>query len=283
MSSVAHSCSMMPRRALASASGVDGESALVYAMPNPPPRSSSPISTPVAVRTRRAAGASGGRRPRTRPRRRSAIRCGSGCRPGRAPGASWQARKRLSRGAAGDREAELLVLVRGGDVLVGVRFDPGGDPDHDPRTDAELGRQPAEPGDLVERVDDDPADPGGEALAQFVDALVVAVQADPVERRRRPVAPRRAHRRCRRRCRDLPRSPSGRPRSRGTTCRRSRHPSRRRRRRRPERAPAGRLRPPRRPACPPGRRSRDADPGHRQHTVVALADAGCSTAEAARR
>ena len=52
--------------------------------------------------------------------------------------------------ATGDREAELLILVRGGDVFMGVRFDPGGCPDHDARPDLQLLGKRAEPGDLVE-------------------------------------------------------------------------------------------------------------------------------------
>ena len=61
---------------------------------------------------------------------------------------------------AGEREAELLVLVGGGDELVGVRLDADGDPHHHRRAHAELGRDRGDPVDLVERVDDDPADAG---------------------------------------------------------------------------------------------------------------------------
>src|SRR5436190_2158306 len=52
-------------------------------------------------------------------------------------------------GAAGERETELLVLVRGGDVLVRVRLDPDGDPDHDARPRSRLPGDPAEPVDLL--------------------------------------------------------------------------------------------------------------------------------------
>ena len=47
---------------------------------------------------------------------------------------------RLERVAGGDREPELLVLVGGGDVLVRVRLDAGGHPDHHPAGAAELAR-----------------------------------------------------------------------------------------------------------------------------------------------
>ena len=48
---------------------------------------------------------------------------------------------RVERVAAGDREAELLVLVRCRDVFVRMRLDAGGHPDHDRCGDAELGGQ----------------------------------------------------------------------------------------------------------------------------------------------
>ena len=101
------------------------------------------------------------------------IRSSAGC--------SAQAGERRRRAATGDGEAELLILVGGRDVLVGVRLDPGGGSHHDPCPDTPLGGQRAEPVDLGEGVDDDPADPGVERLGQLGDALVVAVQADPVQ------------------------------------------------------------------------------------------------------
>ena len=52
--------------------------------------------------------------------------------------------------ATGDREAELLILMRRGDVFMGVRLDPGGRPDHDSRPDLQLLGKRAEPGNLVE-------------------------------------------------------------------------------------------------------------------------------------
>ena len=48
----------------------------------------------------------------------------------RAARAARHPADRLGGVPAGEREAELLVLVRGGDELVGVRLDADGDPDH---------------------------------------------------------------------------------------------------------------------------------------------------------
>ena len=50
----------------------------------------------------------------------------------------------------GDREAELLILMRRGDVFMGVRFNSRGRADHNPRPDPQLLGKYAEPGDLVE-------------------------------------------------------------------------------------------------------------------------------------
>ena len=177
--------------------------------------------------------------------------------------------ERRRRVAAGDGEAELLIFVGGRDVLVGVRLDPGGGSHHDPCPDPPLGGQGAEPVDLGEGVDDDPADPGVERLGQLGDALVVAVQTRPGPCRSPPAAQPRARRRCRRRCRVPPRSPNGRPRCRGTTCRRSRRPSRRTPRRRRGPGPAGRPRPARTPgyrrSLPARWRGRPPRSGRRPH------------------
>ncbi len=89
---------------------------------------------------------------------------------------------RLERVPAGQREAELLVLVRGGDELVGVRLHPHGGPDEHRLPPTALLGQPGQPGDLGERVDHDPADAGVERLLQLGDGLVVAVEGDPVRR-----------------------------------------------------------------------------------------------------
>ena len=221
-------------------------------MPKPPPRSSSAERCRSARRTRRAGAGSVGPRPRSPRRRRSATRCGSGSRPGPAPAARGGLQRR-GRGAAGDGETELLVLVRGGDVLVGVCLDPGGDPHHHRLPYAQLGGQVAQPGDLGERVDDDPPHTGGQTLAQFGDALVVAVQADPAEVDPGPLTtasspPVQT---------SMPSPPAHPARNRGgrgRTWPRSRRPSRRTPRRTRARA-RGPPRPARTPACRPGPRS----------------------------
>ena len=81
--------------------------------------------------------------------------------------------------AVADREAELLVLVGGGDVLVGVRLDAGGHAHHDGLGPAEPLGDLGQPLDLLEGVDDDPADAEGDRLLELGQALVVAVEADP--------------------------------------------------------------------------------------------------------
>ena len=129
---------------------------------------------------------------------------------------------RLGRVPAGEREAELLVLVRGGDELVGVRLHTDGDPDHHRhRIVRAVLDKPGQPGDLVERVDDDGAD---------------AVVARPAPARRRtcwsraarsgragsrPAAPAAARRTCRRPGTAPRRRASARSRCTGTPCRRS--------------------------------------------------------------
>ena len=65
---------------------------------------------------------------------------------------------RAGRLATGQGEPELLVLVGGRDVLVRVRLDADLDADHHRRADAAIGGELGEPADLVEGVDDDPAD-----------------------------------------------------------------------------------------------------------------------------
>ncbi len=88
----------------------------------------------------------------------------------------------LGRRAAAQRQAELLVVVGGGDELVGVGLDAHGDPDQDLGPHAVLVGQVAEAGDLLEGVDDDVADPGRDGLLELGDRLVVAVHGDPVGR-----------------------------------------------------------------------------------------------------
>src|SRR5699024_4114094 len=85
---------------------------------------------------------------------------------------------RLEGGAAGEGEAELLVLVRGGDELVRVRLDARGHPQHDPGAQAQPGGDLVDLVDLVERVDDDAAHPRLEGAADLRGGLVVPVQGD---------------------------------------------------------------------------------------------------------
>ncbi len=80
--------------------------------------------------------------------------------------------------AAGEREPELLVLVRGGDELVGVGLDAHGHADEHVLDDTGLTGDRVEPVDLGERVEHDVPDPGGHGGLQFADGLVVAVHRD---------------------------------------------------------------------------------------------------------
>ena len=93
---------------------------------------------------------------------------------------SEQGRHRL---AARDRQAELLVLVRCGDVLVAPGVHARGDADHDRGSSASAvgGVRGDGVGDAVhldDRVDDDPADARVERAPDLRVGLVVAVQAD---------------------------------------------------------------------------------------------------------
>ncbi len=79
--------------------------------------------------------------------------------------------------AVGEVEAELRIVLAGRDELVGVRVDPGGDPQHDTRGRADTGGgEDIEPIEFVEGVDHDVADLGFDCLAEFVAGLVVAVE-----------------------------------------------------------------------------------------------------------
>ena len=88
--------------------------------------------------------------------------------------------------AAGERQPELLVLVGGRDVLVGVRLDADGDPQQHRHATAVPAPGLGHPGDLVDAVDDDPADAGRHRPVDLGIALVVAVQADSLRRHPRP-------------------------------------------------------------------------------------------------
>ncbi len=89
---------------------------------------------------------------------------------------------RLGGRSPGQRQAELLVLVRGGDELVGVRLDADGDPDQHLLPDALAGGDRGEALDLLVRVDHDVPDAGLHGVLQLVHRLVVAVQRDPLRR-----------------------------------------------------------------------------------------------------
>jgi hypothetical protein len=93
---------------------------------------------------------------------------------------------RLGRFTSAQREAELLVLVGRRDELVGVCLDADGHAHHDPRGDAEPPGDGGEPVDLVERVDDDPADAVPQRRVQLRHRLVVAVQAESLPRHTGP-------------------------------------------------------------------------------------------------
>lgn len=84
----------------------------------------------------------------------------------------------LRRLPAGQRDAELLVLVGGGDELVGVRLDAHGDPDLDLLPLAEGLGGVRDPHDLLEGVEHDPPDTGLDGPADLLDGLVVAVEGD---------------------------------------------------------------------------------------------------------
>ena len=86
------------------------------------------------------------------------------------------------RRAAGQRQPELLVFVRGGDELVGVRLDTDGETDKHILDDARLARDGVEALDFGHRVQDDVTDPGFDRGGQLRDGFVVAVQRDPLGR-----------------------------------------------------------------------------------------------------
>jgi hypothetical protein len=97
----------------------------------------------------------------------------------------------LARGleghAAGERKAELLVLMTGRDELVRVGLDADRHADHDGRDDIEFPREGDDPVDLVKRVDDDASHAIGECGTQLGDRLVVAVESDPLPRETNPL------------------------------------------------------------------------------------------------
>ena len=93
-------------------------------------------------------------------------------------------RHRLRRCARRQAEPELRVLLAGAHELVGVRLDARrhAHEDRDGAAGTAVPRHGAEPVQLVERVDDDPADARLHGAAQLRGVLVVAVQHQPVGR-----------------------------------------------------------------------------------------------------
>ena len=158
-------------------------------MPKPPPRFSSASTSPVACRSCaeqpdhpvRGGLEAGGVED---------LRADVAVQPGELEvRLADDADRRGQRVAGGQREAELLVLVGGGDELVGVRLDADGRADEHRHRRA-AGRHPGrgerhQPVDLVERVDDDVPDAGVDGQLQLDDRLVVAVQRDPLGREAR--------------------------------------------------------------------------------------------------
>ena len=84
-----------------------------------------------------------------------------------------------------EAESELLVLMGGGDELVGVRLDPGLGAQHHPRDERPLARSGSDAIDLLEGVDDDAPDPRVERLRDLRGRFVVAVQRDLLPRNAR--------------------------------------------------------------------------------------------------
>ena len=87
---------------------------------------------------------------------------------------------RLSSSAARQREAELLVLLAGLDVLVGVRLDARRHADVDPLAHAVALGDRCQALDLDGAVDDETADAGADPALELGDALVVAVEQQPL-------------------------------------------------------------------------------------------------------
>lgn len=93
---------------------------------------------------------------------------------------SFSARRTASAAwPCGEREAELLVLVCGGDELVGVRLDADRHPDLHRLADAQFVGDVRDADDLLEGVEHDPPDARLDGPADLGGGLVVAVEGDP--------------------------------------------------------------------------------------------------------
>jgi hypothetical protein len=92
--------------------------------------------------------------------------------------------------ARGQREAELLIVMRGGHELVGVGFHPGGDAYQHLRPGGRNPRVPrpgqvGQASDLLEGVGHDVPDAHVDGAGQLIQRLVVAVQRDLLRRHAR--------------------------------------------------------------------------------------------------
>ena len=176
--SARHSCSTMARICSASVGGLgrvvlrgvrDAEAAAEVELAQ-----ADPGSEPAGVQAQHALGGD------LEARRVEDLRADVGVQPDQVERRLGGDRPHRPRGLAlGDREAELLVLVRGGDVLVRVRLDAGGHPQQHRLHDAAARGDRSQPLDLDVGVDDDPADTDLDRALELGDALVVAVEADP--------------------------------------------------------------------------------------------------------
>ncbi len=78
----------------------------------------------------------------------------------RTPGLSSRGGDRSGRKAGGEREAELRVVLTGGDVVMGVRLDSGSNPNQDIENKTRLVVHRFDPVEFVEAVDDQTPDLG---------------------------------------------------------------------------------------------------------------------------
>src|SRR5665213_655088 len=79
------------------------------------------------------------------------------------------------RGPASERKSELLVFVRSRNELVRMRLDPDGGANKNRGPDAAGAGYLDQSIDLIERIDDDPADTGIDRLRDLRHRFVVAV------------------------------------------------------------------------------------------------------------